>query len=92
MIISRSFICSSTMQVLRVILDTNGLVGEREKGGQHIKKIRWQIEFKLLSPRRQDTADGFEMTMGTNYLAPYLLTDLLLPLLKSTGKSGDVAR
>ncbi|KAF5396046.1 Retinol dehydrogenase 14 [Paragonimus heterotremus] len=28
------------------------------------------------------TVDGFEMTMGTNYLGPFLLTRLLLPLLE----------
>ncbi len=34
--------------------------------------------------RPQRTADGFEMTMGVNYLAPFLLTRLLLPALRST--------
>jgi len=34
--------------------------------------------------RRQETHDGFEMTMGVNYLGPFLLTHLLLPLLKQT--------
>lgn len=34
-------------------------------------------------PRRQQfTADGFEMQFGVNYLAPVLLTHLLLPLLQ----------
>ena len=30
------------------------------------------------------TEDGFEMTMGVNYLGPFLLTRLLLPVLKNT--------
>lgn len=34
--------------------------------------------------RLQKTEDGFEMTMGVNYLAPFLLTRLLLPLLRKT--------
>jgi retinol dehydrogenase-12 len=31
--------------------------------------------------RRQHSADGLELTWATNYLAPFLLTELLLPLL-----------
>ncbi len=34
--------------------------------------------------RLQKTVNGFEMTMGVNYLVPYFLTKLLLPLLKKT--------
>jgi NAD(P)-dependent dehydrogenase (short-subunit alcohol dehydrogenase family) len=31
--------------------------------------------------QRQISADGIELTWATNHLAPFLLTDLLLPLL-----------
>ncbi len=34
--------------------------------------------------KRQETADGFEKTLGINYLGPFLLTNLLLPVLKKT--------
>jgi NAD(P)-dependent dehydrogenase (short-subunit alcohol dehydrogenase family) len=34
--------------------------------------------------KRQETADGFEKTIGINYLGPFLLTHLLLPVLKRT--------
>lgn len=34
--------------------------------------------------KRQETADGFEKTIGINYLGPFLLTHLLLPVLKQT--------
>lgn len=41
------------------------------------------------SPLRQEiTEDGFEMQFGANYLAPFLLTHLLLPALVA-GESGD---
>ena len=33
------------------------------------------------------TADGFELTFGTNHLGPYLFTRLLLPLLERAGEA-----
>ena len=36
------------------------------------------------SMTRRETVDGFELTMGTNHLGPFLLTNLLLPLLRDT--------
>jgi NAD(P)-dependent dehydrogenase (short-subunit alcohol dehydrogenase family) len=40
---------------------------------------------------RQVTADGMEMTFAVNYLAPYLLTHSLLPLLKKSAPSRIVS-
>jgi len=37
----------------------------------------------VFSSSREETADGFELTMGTHHLGPFLLTRLLLPSLKS---------
>lgn len=36
----------------------------------------------MVPPRRQETADGFELQLGTNYLAHFALTAHLLPLLR----------
>jgi NAD(P)-dependent dehydrogenase (short-subunit alcohol dehydrogenase family) len=36
-----------------------------------------------LTDRRSETADGFEMTLGTNLLGPFALTNLLLPRVRS---------
>lgn len=36
-----------------------------------------------LTDRRLDTVDGFEMTLGTNLLGPFALTNLLLPRVRS---------
>lgn len=36
-----------------------------------------------LTDHRKDTVDGFEMTLGTNLLGPFALTNLLLPRVRS---------
>ncbi|MGP8124937.1 MAG: SDR family oxidoreductase [Nitrososphaerales archaeon] len=41
----------------------------------------------LVRLRRSLTADGFEMTFQVNYLSPFLLANLLLPLLKRSAPS-----
>ncbi len=37
-----------------------------------------------VSQHHRDTVDGFEMTIGTNLLGPFALTNLLLPRVRST--------
>jgi len=41
----------------------------------------------VLSMEQQQTRDGFELTMGTNHLGPFLLTNLLLEQLVKTPRS-----
>ncbi|QQP93302.1 SDR family oxidoreductase (plasmid) [Skermanella sp. TT6] len=36
----------------------------------------------MIPPKRQETADGFELQLGTNYLGHFALTAQLLPLLR----------
>jgi len=42
-------------------------------------------------PRRTETVDGIETVVATNHLAPFLLTNLLLPVLKSSAPSRVVS-
>ncbi len=55
----------------------------------------------LLSPRRVETAEGHELTLAVNHLAPFVLTRALLPVLQASGRgrvvmtgssSSDMAR
>lgn len=39
----------------------------------------------ITNPRRRQTVDGIEETLAVNHLAPFLLTDLLLPALRAAG-------
>ncbi|MBA3238096.1 MAG: SDR family NAD(P)-dependent oxidoreductase [Parachlamydiaceae bacterium] len=41
----------------------------------------------LISPIRQLTVDGIELTFAVNHLAPFLLTSLLMPVLKAAPES-----
>src|SRR5437867_8498592 len=41
----------------------------------------------LFNQRRRVTADGYENTLATNYLAPFLLTNLQLGLLRASAPS-----
>lgn len=41
----------------------------------------------MTPPRRMETSDGFEIQFGTNHLAHFALTGLLLPLLVNAGQA-----
>ena len=45
----------------------------------------------MVPPRRQETADGFELQLGTNHLGHFALTAQLLPLLRQGTRSRVVS-
>eukprot|EP00914_Ancora_sagittata_P019292 GHVO01038546.1.p1 GENE.GHVO01038546.1~~GHVO01038546.1.p1 ORF type:complete len:406 (+),score=118.01 GHVO01038546.1:49-1266(+) len=58
----------------------------------HVLMNNAGIMFNPKDIKKQYTSDNFEMTMGTNYLGPFLLTNLLLDDLKATGGDGGDSR
>lgn len=46
----------------------------------------------LISPRYTESADGYELTIAVNHLAPFLLTNLLLDRLKASAQGNTASR
>jgi NAD(P)-dependent dehydrogenase (short-subunit alcohol dehydrogenase family) len=44
----------------------------------------------IVIPERQESADGYELTLAVNYLSHFLLTSLLLPKLREPGRVVNV--
>jgi NAD(P)-dependent dehydrogenase (short-subunit alcohol dehydrogenase family) len=42
----------------------------------------------IIAPERKETEDGYELTLIVNYLSHFLLTRLLLPLLRHSPQRG----
>jgi NAD(P)-dependent dehydrogenase (short-subunit alcohol dehydrogenase family) len=59
----------------------------REFGMRHDRLNVLVNNAGILLPRRMETADGLETVFATNHLAPFLLTNLLLPALKAGAPS-----
>ncbi|XP_012217294.1 dehydrogenase/reductase SDR family member on chromosome X-like [Linepithema humile] len=78
-------------------LDNSSLGSVREFAEQ-IKKDYSKIHILInnagvmLVPTYKETEDGFEEQWAVNYLSHFLLTSLLLPLLKAGGRSGESSR
>ena len=61
------------------------LAGEFEAGHDRLHLL--VNNAGMSSPRRTETADGLETVFATNHLGPFLLTNLLLPVLKASAPS-----
>ena len=44
----------------------------------------------LMNSHRRETVDGYEETLAVNHFAPFLLTGLLLPAIKSAGPGARI--
>ena len=64
-------------------LDLGELVAVREFATSYTDPVDILLDNAgLMSRSRQETADGFELHLGVNVLAPFLLTELLLPRIR----------
>ncbi len=82
---------SGSKSVDLLLADFSALKNVR-KLASDIKKKYKKIDVLLnnaggIFGKRALTADGFEWTFGVNHLAPFLLTNLLLPVLKKSGNA-----
>lgn len=57
--------------------------GERLRAQQDTLDLLINNAGVMVPPRRLETADGFELQFGTNYLGHFALTGLLMPLMRN---------
>jgi NAD(P)-dependent dehydrogenase (short-subunit alcohol dehydrogenase family) len=63
--------------------------GERMRSERHSLDLLINNAGVMVPPKRQETSDGFELQLGTNYLGHFALTGHLMRLLRE-GKNGRV--
>jgi retinol dehydrogenase-12 len=49
--------------------------------------VLWNNAGVMIPPQGSKTAQGYELQLGTNNIAPFLFTKLLTPILQSTAKT-----
>ena len=64
---------------------------------QQFAALGWELHVLVANaglngPKDGKTSEGYDLVFGTNYLAHFLLVQLLLPALKETGSVHDPAR
>lgn len=71
------------------LADLDSIEGFAERLSDHLSRLDILINNAgVMRPvRRMETADGFELQLGTNHLGHFALTGRLMPLLKATGGS-----
>lgn len=73
------------VQVDLASLDSVAALGERLRGERNHLDILINNAGVMTPPVRQETADGFELQLGTNHLGHFALTGHLMPLLRAAG-------
>jgi NAD(P)-dependent dehydrogenase (short-subunit alcohol dehydrogenase family) len=94
---ARRFIAGKAGRVPELILaDFADLAQVRAAGVEIAERYRYihilVNNAGLFTPKRTLTKDGYEMTFAVNHLAPFVLTDTLLPALELAGEASRHAR
>jgi NAD(P)-dependent dehydrogenase (short-subunit alcohol dehydrogenase family) len=94
---ARRFVADKAGRVPELILaDFADLAQVRAAGAEIAERHRYihilVNNAGLFAPKRTLTKDGYEMTFAVNHLAPFLLTDSLLPALELAGEASRHAR
>ncbi|KAK9320878.1 hypothetical protein V1517DRAFT_328031 [Lipomyces orientalis] len=81
----------STGELVFLHLDLNDLTTIKRTAQEFLSKesrldVLWNNAGVMVPPQGSKTAQGYELQLGTNNVAPFLLTKLLLPVLKTTAK------
>lgn len=75
------------LQVDLASLDSVAALGERLRAERNHLDILINNAGVMTPPVRQETADGFELQLGTNHLGHFALTGHLMPLLRAAGEA-----
>ena len=94
---ARRFVADRAGRVPELILaDFADLAQVRAAGAEIAERHRYihilVNNAGLFAPKRTLTKDGYELTFAVNHLAPFLLTDTLLPALELAGEASRHAR
>ncbi len=94
---ARRFVADRAGRVPELILaDFADLAQVRAAGAEIAERYRYihilVNNAGLFAPKRTLTKDGYELTFAVNHLAPFLLTDTLLPALELAGEASRHAR
>jgi len=94
---ARRFVADNSGRVPELILaDFADLAQVRAAGAEIAERHRYihilVNNAGLFAPKRTLTKDGYELTFAVNHLAPFLLTDALLPALELAGEASRHAR
>ena len=94
---ARRFVADNSGRVPELILaDFADLAQVRASGAEIAERHRYihilVNNAGLFAPKRTLTKDGYELTFAVNHLAPFLLTDALLPALELAGEASRHAR